>query len=291
MNTIKTIIVSTLFALSGHTSLAYAEGPPGSEVFVAQLKNNHVEHVFNISNRIGYDNQPFFSEQGVYFTAAFESNKKWQTEIMFFDFAESQTKRLTFTPVSEYSPTLMPNGKTLSAVVVEPDGAQKLWQYPLADMSKAQRLFNDLAPVGYHAWGKPGELISFILGQPHSLYLYSIAKQQKQLLAKDIGRTLHFDSSTQEYSFSQYHDGHLWVARITKENVIARDFALPNGVEYFTKLNSQQIAFAKKNQVYVWQSGMLDAQPWLDLSDFCTTDISRLAYQAKAQRLAFVCAE
>lgn len=291
MNKIKTTFVSSLFALACYHSQVFAEGPPGSEVFVAQLKNNAVEHVFNISNRIGYDNQPFFSEQGVYFTAAFESNNKWQTEIMFFDFQHSQSKRLTYTPVSEYSPTLMPNGKTLSAVVVEPDGAQKLWQYPLADITKAQRLYDDLAPVGYHAWGRTGELLTFILGQPHSLYLFSISKQTKQLLAKDIGRTLIFDANTQEYLFSQNHEGRLWVARVTPNGVISRDFALPYGVEYFTKLDSQKIAYANNNKVYVWQPGMLDAKVWLDLTDFCSTSISRLAYQESAQRLAFVCAE
>ena len=138
--------------------------PPATEVFVASFAIEDGKAVIgkpvNISNNPGYDNQPSFTPDGsaILFTSVRGDRKPdpansaaTGSDIYRYDVASRQISRVTSTPESEYSATVMPGGTHFSVVQVEADGTQRLWRFSLAG-SGPELLLADIKPVGYHAW-------------------------------------------------------------------------------------------------------------------------------------------
>ena len=60
-----------------------------------------------------------------------------------------------------------------------------------------------MKPVGYHAWVEPDHLAMFILGQPATLQVGRVATGKADVVARDIGRSLHRIPGTRLVSFVQ----------------------------------------------------------------------------------------
>src|ERR1700733_189128 len=107
---------------------ARPQQPKAPEVFVAPLEATGLGPVVNISNNPGYNNQPAFLPNSK--SILFSSNRDGsQTDVYRYDLSSRHLTRLTKTDASEYSPLPTPDGKGLSAVQLEPGGAQRLWLY------------------------------------------------------------------------------------------------------------------------------------------------------------------
>jgi len=141
----------------------------------------------NISNRKGYDNQPFFHPQEplIYYSSFDDSLR---SDIIVYNFETKQTTKFTETRVREYSPTVTPDGQFISCIIQKDNGEQNLSTYPIGGGS-AIDIINDMI-VGYHAWIDEENLILFVLGEPHELRTYNIANRKSTIVTKDIGRTL-----------------------------------------------------------------------------------------------------
>jgi hypothetical protein len=121
----------------------------------------------NITNRAGYDNQPCFSTDGksvIYVSV--DSTK--QADIFQYSISKKKRVNLTKSTVSEYSPTILPGCMGFSAVVVERDSAQRIWQFHL------NGIFNRIVheptdSVGYHSWLNADTVLYYKLTEPHSL--------------------------------------------------------------------------------------------------------------------------
>ena len=285
------LISSLLFVAAGtfFTSHVHA-AMPKSEILLADLDTPYGMQVSRVTDDKAYNNQPFLVDTGLYYThEVVDENGQSQTDIAFYDFTSKSSVNITNTPVSEYSPTLMPNQQALSAIVVEADGKQKLWQYPLAEESVASRIFEWIEPVGYHAWGADEDLIMFILGEPHTLQYTRVAVAKPRVIAGDIGRTLIFDKHTNSYLFSYNKDNQHWVARFAPQTEEVSDlFRLPESVQDFALIDKDTVAYAVNNRVH--KRSLTEPEvvsQWLDLRRFCEGSISRLNY--KQSKLAFVC--
>ncbi|MEZ7279463.1 hypothetical protein [Pseudoalteromonas sp. 68 DY56-GL68] len=285
-------LISPLFFVLTSTFLSSAvdAAMPKSEILLADLDTPYGMKVSRITDDTSYNNQPFLIDQGVYYThEVIAEQGQSQTDLYYFDFASQSAFNLTNSPVSEYSPTLMPDKQALSAIVVEKDGKQKLWQYPLKSDQQASRIFEWIEPVGYHAWGADNDLVMFILGEPHTLQYTSLAAAKPQVIAGDIGRTLIFDKHTNSFLFSYKKDNQHWLARFSpKTNEVADLFRLPEAVQDFTLVNQHTVAYAVQSRIY--KRDLTDAggvSQWLDLGRYCETSITRLSYHNR--KLAFVC--
>ena len=285
------LISSLLFVAAGtfFTSHVHA-AMPKSEILLAELDTPYGMQVSRVTDDKAYNNQPFLVDTGLYYThEVVDENGQSQTDIAFYDFTSKSSVNITNTPVSEYSPTLMPNQQALSAIVVEADGKQKLWQYPLAEESVASRVFEWIEPVGYHAWGADEDLIMFILGEPHTLQYTHVAAAKPRVIAGDIGRTLIFDKHTNSYLFSYNKNNQHWVARFMPQTEEVSDlFRLPESVQDFALIDKDTVAYAVNNRVH--KRSLTEPEvvsQWLDLRRFCEGSISRLNY--KQSKLAFVC--
>ena len=111
-----------------------AAAPPASDIFIVELANHNGKMKLGlpvkITSWVGYNNQPSFTADGA--SILYTSIRDKQADIYRYDIRGGTTTQITKTPESEYSPTLMPDGKSISVVRVEADNTQRLWKFPLA---------------------------------------------------------------------------------------------------------------------------------------------------------------
>jgi Tol biopolymer transport system component len=115
---------------------------PGFDIYVGDLvlidNQLEVSHLKALTNRVDYHNQPLFLPDGnsLLYTAALTNNKVEQTDSMLVSLKSGQVINLTNSCESEYSPTLMPTGKSFSVIRAVND-QQKLWRYSLHPKQKS----------------------------------------------------------------------------------------------------------------------------------------------------------
>jgi Tol biopolymer transport system component len=183
-----------------------SQAPAATDVFVASLSGGGGTFTLgapeNISKSPGYDNQPSFSPDGttLFFTSdrgphaglpnqGADAQALMRTDIFSWDARSRRISRVTATPEGEYSPTVMPDGRHLSAIRVEADRTQRLWKFGL-DGSDPTVVLPDVKPVGYHAWLDENTLVLFVLGQPASLQVADVRTGKTETLATDIGQSI-----------------------------------------------------------------------------------------------------
>lgn len=189
--------------------------PPRTEVYLASLTNAASPSVtgplVNISQSPGYDNQPSYLPDGrsVLFTS---DRVDSQTDIFQYDLASKAVTRLTHDPENEYSPLVMPGGRTFS--VVHGD-EQSLWSYDL-DGSNGHLLYQHTGKIGYHVWIDATHVGIFVLGgqgQPNTLQIADIKTGSTRQIASSIGRSLLMRPGSGTMSFvDETKKGH-WIVK------------------------------------------------------------------------------
>jgi hypothetical protein len=96
-----------------------------------------------------------------------------QADIYQYNINRKQAINITKSDVSEYSPTILPNGLGFSAVVVEKDSAQRVWKFNL-DGTFNSIAHNGTDAVGYHTWLNNDSLLYYKLTNPHSLRVLNL---------------------------------------------------------------------------------------------------------------------
>src|SRR5688572_8495710 len=206
-------ILSFAFTLCVATATqAFSQGAPGTEIFLVPITIGDttvtVGTPVNITNRPGFDNQPSFTPDGrsILYTSV---RADGQSDIYRYDIATRATTRVTATPESEYSATVMPGGSRFSVIRVEADSAQRLWSFAL-DGSDPRLVLPDVKPVGYHAWSDDSTVAVFVLGSPATLQVASTRGGPAKAVAGNIGRSLVTIPGTRSISFMR-RDGDGWM--------------------------------------------------------------------------------
>ena len=271
---------------------SFVQSPPATDIYLVDMHKQGERIVIgvpeNITNRDGYDNQPFFlpDSQGLLYT----SIRDGQADSYRYEFASKPTKAMTQTPESEYSPTPMPDGKYFSVVRVELDTAliQRLWKFPF-DGGKPSLVLKDINPVGYHAWGNENTLGLFVLGNPPTFQLADIRSGKGEVLAERIGRSMHKIPAQDAISFlHKLPDTEWWIKKLdlaTQEiMLLAKPIA---GNEFYAWLPDGTIAMAKDSKIYRWQEK--SPSEWQLIADFSKKGlkgITRLAASPDGKYMA-----
>jgi len=251
-----------------------------------------------VSTGAGYDNQPYFSDDGA--RILFAANRDGQqTDVFVFERATGRVTQLTRTPTNENSPTYLPAGigepGGFSVVQSEPDKRQRLWRFNAAG-SDPQLILTDINPVGYHAWVDADRLALFVLGQPNSLQLASVKTGKGEVAANAIGRSLHRVPGTRSVSFVHREEsGEFFIKQIDMdskkidtltrvvEGNTERDMAwMPDG---------RTILMSGGTKIYAWTRG---ASGWTEVFDAAAHGlgaVTRLAVAPKGDAVAIVVAE
>lgn len=285
---------------SSQTATAAPAKPPAYNLLLAGLSAQKISKWQQINQQPGYFNQPEFSRDGqtLYYTAEQSSSNGSQMDIASYQLNTGQRAIVAQTTLSEYSPTMLPDGTGLSAVVVEADGRQRLWRF--ATTAKPAVLLPELIGVGYHAWGPQQDLLIFQLGDSavaHQI-VYRDSQGRLTVLAKNIGRGLAWQPNQHIGYFTERTESQdeaaperlalSWYNVATKQ-LSQRQLLLPAGAQDLRWLSSQLLLTSAGQKIYSWQPGEPRWQLWLDLAPACQGTVSRFSLTSDQRRIAFVC--
>lgn len=270
---------------------AGGQEPPPTDIYLLPIVSGEYGPALgaarNITRRQGYDNQPSFlaDSSGLLYT----SIREGQADSWLYDLEKGTHKRLTDTPESEFSPTLIPGEKAISVVRVEADQGQRLWRFPLGG-GKPELLLPDIAPVGYHAWGEDGQLALFVLGEPPTLQLARRGPGSGRQLASDIGRCMVRMPGSTEISFVQKtEDGSEIFAIEPATGEMRRLAGVFEGQEDYAWAPDGELWMAHGSRLFRYMSD--GSERWNLIEDLGARGIgriSRMAISADGKHLALV---
>lgn len=286
---------TALLFLAAAPALAQTS-PPGTDIYLADLTPRdgglQVGRPVNLTGRKGYDNQPGFAPDGrtILYTSIREDG---QADIYRFDLARHTSVRLTRTPESEYSPTMTPDGRSFSVIRVEADSTQRLWRFDL-DGGAPRLILPAVEPVGYHAWADEPAVALFILGSPPTLQIADTRSGRAEVVAEDIGRSLHKIPGRRAISFvHRVSPEERWIKELDLETRRIRPLIrLPGRGEDYAWTPDGTLLMAEGAKLYRWDPRRDEAwREVADLSGAGLQEITRLAVSPQGDRLALVAVE
>lgn len=182
-----------------------------TEVFLFDIVANNgeleISNMKNISNNDGYNNQPSFYNDNI---LLFASTRNGQTDIAKYNIRENGLTYLNDTPNdSEYSPIKIPNQKAVSAIRLDADGKQLLYQYDF-DTGKDKVLIDNLV-IGYHTWYDKETIVSSVLEDDFlSLFVTHIKESKSYKFQQKIGRSLHKIPNSDLVSYISKENDTVW---------------------------------------------------------------------------------
>ena len=269
--------------------------PGFSDIFIVDVKNEGGGRRFSqpvkITTLAGYNNQPSFlpDGRGILYT----SIRDKQADIYRYDLRSGATSQITNTPESEYSPTLMPDGKNISVVRVEADGTQRLWSFP-QNGGQPSLILANIKPVGYHLWIDDHTLALFILGakgKPNTLQIVDVPTERAEVVAENPGRILRRIPHQNKFSFVHKISDREWTIKefdLRTHTSASLTATLP-GVEDYAWLPSGMLLMAKDSKMFSLVP--LRGKNWEEIGDFSKAGlkgITRIAISPKGNRIAIV---
>ncbi|MEM7484810.1 MAG: nuclear transport factor 2 family protein [Bacteroidota bacterium] len=271
------------------------QGQVNTDVYLFDLEMKGGEPILsnpkNISNNDGYDNQPsFFNDNTVIYSAT----RNNQTDILRFNIeAGSTTSWITNTPEgSEYSPLKIPNKNAVSAIRLDVDGLQRLYEYD-SNTGDSKIILKDLK-VGYHVWYNDHILVSTILVESRmDLVVSNLKDGTNQTFQKNVGRSLWKIPDSDLISYIS-KEKEVWeikslnpVSGATKK--ITNTY---KNAEDMCWLNSIIILAGAEKSVLKYDTSLdINWQPVITFKQDEINNISRIAVNAVGNRLAFVAEE
>src|SRR6266581_6230895 len=269
--------------------------PAFSDIFIVDVKNERGGMRFGPPVKItafaGYNNQPSFLPDGR--SILYTSIRDKQADIYRYDLRSRATAQITNTAESEYSPTLMLDGKNISVVRVEADGTQRLWKFPL-NGGQPSLILEHIKPVGYHLWIDNHTLALFILGakgKPNTLQVVDVPTEKAEIVAENPGRILRLIPHQNKLSFVQKISDREWTIKefdLRTHTSASLTMTLP-GVEDYAWLPSGRLLMAKDAKMFKWSPAV--DQDWLEIADFSEAGlnrITRITVSPKGDRIAMV---
>ncbi len=272
---------------------ARGQAPPGTDIYLLAASGTgsamRLSTPRRVTDRPGYDNQPSFTPDHA--SLLYSSIRDdGQADTYRYDIATGAVTRVTHTPESEYSPTVMPGGAGFSAVRVEMDSTQRLWRFDL-NGGNPSLVLEQLAPVGYHAWMDPDRVAVFVLGTPPTLQMADVRSGRTAVLTNDIGRSLHKVPSRPAVSFLQRGADGPWIVERHLESGATRVLTRPVGQnEYFAWTPTGSILMAEGSVMFRWRDGGVGWVRVADLGHFGILEISRIAVSGDGRWIAVVAA-
>jgi len=213
-----------------------------------------------------------------------------QADIYRYDISSGATTQITNTPESEFSPTLMPDGKFISVVRVEADSTRRLWKFPLKG-GNPQLILEKNKPVGYHLWIDDHTVALFILGTPNTLQIVDLKTGTAEIVANNPGRILRRIPQQNKFSFVHKITDREWVIKAFDPRMRTSASLTPtlSGVEDYAWMPSGLLLMARDSKLFAMVP--LKDKDWREIADFSRAGlkgITRIAVNTKGSRIALV---
>lgn len=262
--------------------------PTGTDVWLLDLSGDgdrlRASAPQNLTQRAGYDNQPYFTPDGDLLFVQMEGEK---TDLWRWRNATEGAVPLTRTPLeSEFSPTPIPGSDSgISYIRSRTDTSGRLWRTPSAG-ADAEIIFPDIGPVGYHAWFDADYVALWLLQEPSVLQLVEVATQATQAIATRVGRTPQSVPRRRAVSFTRTTDeGTVIEAYDLDEERTEALATLPDGGEFHAWTPDGTLLCSAGSKAFAWRDDR-----WQEIVDLSHLGLrlSRLAVSPDGSRLAVV---
>jgi len=269
-----------------------ALGQPNTEVYLFDLDRTNdtiaLLNPKNVSNNEGYDNQPSFLDDN---TLLFSSTRSDQTDILKLDILNGSMKSwITDTPTgSEYSPLKIPGKQAVSAIRLDLDGLQRLYEYDIKTGS-SKVILKDLK-VGYHVWYNKNILVCTVLVENGmDLVVANVATGEVKTVDTNVGRSLQKIPYTTEVSYIKNVDGEWNINALDPLTLEKSKVTSPyeNTQDICWLQDGTLLAGAGKTLVYANPSKKIGWEPLMYFQDEEIQNISRITVNSSYTRLAFV---
>ncbi len=264
-HTARAVRTSVLILSIIVTSCASIPPLPSTTIFLADFdaSSGAISSVTEITPHAGYNNQPAFSADGR--TVYYVDDVNGATDIVRYDRTSGARTRVTQTPEAEFSPTPMPDGRSLSAVrVARPTASgeaytesQQLWRYDTTGRAIAPII--GMRRIGYHCWMDDGMLAVFVVGndderQPNTLRVVDLASRQSVTVASSIGRTFRM-SPQHRLTYVDKSDSTQWVLMTIApgEERGTSILPMPRGSEDFVWLDDGRVLMSSAEGLLIAQ--------------------------------------
>lgn len=249
------------------------------------------ENPKNITHQKGYENQPSFSSDGktIYYTSRSDTSVK--TTIYAYTLSSGQTKQVTFTNLSPYSPMTSPKGNGISALMVEEDSTQRIWQYPF-NGTNPYPLFPKRDSIGYYTWVNAHSALVLVLeGKSHpDRFLLINEDGTEKMLAENIGRGMKVFGKGALFIQIKDSVNYLYWTDLTNTKELVRT---PGKSEYMAifkdyvlMASGGTIYGAKMKRVNGQIVSVLDFIPLQDLSPYGIKKITRITVSPDEKTIA-----
>ncbi|TCO76997.1 hypothetical protein [Chromatocurvus halotolerans] len=262
--------------------------PQGTDVWLLDLVREddalRAVEPRNLTNRPGYDNQPFFTPAGDLLFVQMEGAR---TDLWRWSPDTETSTRLTATPEqSEFSPTPIPGSAGGISYIRSPtDTSGRLWQMP-QEGAAAEVVFPDIGPVGYHAWFDADNVALWLLQEPSALQLVGVDTKAARTLATGVGRSPQSVPNRRAVSFTRETDDgravELYDLDLERTEVVV---LLPEAGDFHAWTPDGVLLASAGSRVVAWRDGA-----WQEVVDLAHLGLAltRLAVSPDGTHLALV---
>lgn len=276
---------------------------PNSDVWLFSYSAKGGNYFFtngkNVSNKPGYDNQPFFSNDGLWMLYTSEKDSG-QTDIVYYFIEQNKNIPVSSTRESEYSPEFIPGSRFISDVVVEKDSAQRLWKFDLSYNDKSiypgwTLVLPEVKDVAYSRWYSDSIVFLCILPEPMNLFVANTKTGKIVKCAMNVNRSMciYHEKKQDIFLYSQMKaDSSYAIQALSSTGAHLSSFkSIPflKGSQDFTVDKLGNIFMASGTKLFVWTIGK--SKDWKEVGDFATsglTKITRLMVSPDGKHIALV---
>jgi hypothetical protein len=285
---------------------------PETSIHTLEISRNRTGLVFAkpnlISNKKGYNNQPYFTPDGKYIYYA-SNNGGGNTDIYRHNLQKpkQKSKRITKTAEAEYSPRLKPDETEITCVRVEKDTVtQHFFAYNL-EGKRGHLYLPKVENLGYYTWYTGVDIIGFTLPEPFLLSRFNTVTLRQDTIAISPGRTFQVFRNKIYYvdKNTVSKDSAFAIRVVAVENLRTQNrnkpkienpiitYTLPKQ-EDFVIMNDGTFLMGSKGKLFSYNAKLAkknNSNAWRELADFKNLGLAnfyRLAISPDNTKLAVV---